>query len=113
MSKREMIKPFAWGVVLGAVALAIVGFSTGWLVTNGTNSREVRAAWIDGQATICSSLAQAHRRATGDVADLSEYKSREARDTLAKAFAVALPGQETADTGVISACSDMLKTSGS
>jgi hypothetical protein len=106
-----MIKPFSWGVAAGAAAVAIVGLTTGWLVTGGTNSNQVRAAWIDGQATICSSLAQAHRKASGDISDLSDYKAREARDTLAKTFAVALPGHEAADTGVIKACSDMLKTS--
>ena len=111
MTKREMTKPFAWGLVTGAVALAIVAFSAGWVVTGSSKDRQVQAAWVDGQATICSSLAQAHRKANGDSVDLSDYKARDARDALAKTFAVVLPGQETADSSVISACSDMLRKS--
>ena len=109
---REMVKPFIGGVVVGAAALAIVGFSAGWLVTGGSNDRQVRTAWIDGQATICASLAQAHRKETGDVADLSTYQAREARDKLAQTFAVVLTGKEAADSGVVTACADMLRTGG-
>jgi hypothetical protein len=70
----------------------------------------VRTAWIEGQAGICTSLVQAHRQATGDVTDLYGYlaKASEARDKLADTFAVALPGQGTADSSVIRACSNML-----
>jgi hypothetical protein len=110
---REMLKPFSLGVLAGAAGLAIVAFSAGWVVTSGSNDRQVRTAWIDGQASICASLAQAHRKATGDATDLSSYQARAARDELAKAYAVVLPGQEAADAGVVSACSDRLRTSGS
>ena len=111
MTKREMIKPFSWGFVAGGIALTIVAFSAGWVVTSGANNHQVRAAWVDGQATICSSLAQAHRKTTGDVSDISGYQARDARDGLAKAYAIVLPGQETADPSVISSCSDMLNKS--
>jgi len=39
-------------------------------------------------------------------------KARKARDALAKTHAVVLVGQDVADAAVISACSDLLKTSG-
>ncbi len=35
MNIPDWIKPAAWGAVLGAVALAIVGFSAGWVVSQG------------------------------------------------------------------------------
>lgn len=109
MSKREMIKPFSWGLVTGVAAITIAAFSLGWVVTNGSRNQQVQAAWIDGQASICSALVKEHRVATGDTTDLSGYSTREQRETLAKTFAVALPGHETADPGVISACSKMLR----
>ena len=34
--KKEDIKPAAWGAIGGAIALLIVGFSTGWLVTSSS-----------------------------------------------------------------------------
>jgi hypothetical protein len=34
--KKEDIKPAAWGAVGGAIALLIVAFATGWVVTSGS-----------------------------------------------------------------------------
>ena len=108
MTKRQMIKPFSWGVVLGCGALTIAAFSAGWVVTGGARDQQVRTAWVDGQANICASLAQDHRLTTGDASDLYGYQARAAREELAKTFAFVMPGQEMADAGVISACSDLL-----
>ena len=113
MTKREMLKPFSWGFASGCVALTIVSFSAGWVVTSGARDHQVQTALISGQASICARLAQDHRQATGDATDLLGYQARDARDTLAKTFAVALPGQESADASVISACSDMLNKAAS
>lgn len=108
MTKREMIKPFSWGVIVGGVAVTIAAFSAGWVVTTNSSDQKVQAAWVDGQATICAALVGAHRVATGDVTDLHGYKARTARDELAKTFAIVLPGQEAADPRVIKACSGLL-----
>ena len=32
--KKESIKPFVWGIVIGALVLLIVVFATGWVVTS-------------------------------------------------------------------------------
>ncbi len=109
MTKREMIKPFSLGIIGGAAVLAIVAFATGWVVTSGSKDEQVRAAWIDGQATICKSLAQAHRQALDDDSDLSGYQARDARNELAKTFTVVLSGAEAADPDVVRACADMLR----
>jgi predicted secreted protein len=108
MTKQEMIKPFSWGIVIGGVAVTIAAFSTGWVVTSNSRDQQVRTAWVDGQATICASLVQAHREAIGDVTDLKGYQARKARNELATTFAIALPGQEMADPSVIKACSGLL-----
>ncbi len=108
MTKREMIKPFSLGIIIGGVAVTIAAFSAGWVVTSTSMNQKVQAAWVDGQATICASLVRAHREATGDVTDLYGYSARNARNELATTFAVALPGQEAADPSVIKACSSLL-----
>ena len=113
MTKQEMLKPFSWGIVSGCVATAIVAFSAGWVVTSSARDHQVQTALIGGQASICAKLVQDHRQATGDATDLLGYQAREARDKLAKTYAIALPGQETADASVISACSDMLNKAAS
>lgn len=108
MTKQEMIKPFTLGLVAGGAAIAIVAFSLGWVVTGSARDNQVQAAWVDGQASICASLVQAHRQANGDDTDLSGWQARDARNELARTFAVALQGQETPGPRVISACSELL-----
>ncbi len=108
MSKREAMKPFIWGAVLGGIAVTIVGFSADWVVTTGSRDQQVQSAWVDGQAGICTALVQAHRNAAGDVTDLTLYDARATRDEFAKTFAVALPGEAAAAPDVVKACSTML-----
>jgi len=45
-----MVKPFVWGVVVGAVVLLIVVFATGWVVTS--KSAETVAAKMAENAVI-------------------------------------------------------------
>jgi hypothetical protein len=111
MMRRENLKPFIWGAVLGGIALTIAAFSADWVVTSSSHDDQVRMAWVDGQAQICASLVQAHRTANADATSLQGYGAREVRDALAKSFAVALPDQESADPEVLKACSKLLDKS--
>lgn len=108
MSRKETTKTLLWGAVGGAVLVIAVGFGSGWLVTGSSRQAAVDLAWVDAQASVCASMIQAHRLETGDVADLSGYQAREARDTFAQTFAVALQGTEAADPAVVRACAKML-----
>ena len=55
--RKEMIKPFVWGIVVGAIVLLIVIFSTGWVVTSGSAQDKAEEmaekAVIDQLAPIC------------------------------------------------------------
>lgn len=108
MTKRENLKPFVWGAVLGGLVLTIVAFSADWIVMSGSRDDQVIAAKVDIQAAICAALVQDHRTATADVTSLQGYQARDARDALAKTFAIALPDQESADPAVLRACSSLL-----
>jgi hypothetical protein len=48
--KKEYIKPFAWGLGVGAVVLLIVIFSSGWVMTSG--SAETKAKLIAQEAVM-------------------------------------------------------------
>jgi hypothetical protein len=48
--KKQDIKPFAWGLGVGAIVLLIVIFSTGWVVTSG--AAEAQAKVIAQEAVI-------------------------------------------------------------
>ena len=45
--KKQDIKPFAWGMVVGAVVLLIVTFSAGWVVTSGSAKAEANVMVTD------------------------------------------------------------------
>jgi len=45
--KRQAVKPFVWGMVVGSVVLLIVIFSAGWVVTSGSAEAEAKAMASD------------------------------------------------------------------
>jgi len=45
--KKQDIKPFAWGLGVGAIVLLIVIFSAGWVVTSGSAKAEAKAMATD------------------------------------------------------------------
>ncbi len=108
MANREKIIAIIQGVVGGAILAAIVGFSAGWVVTTGTRDADVRNAWVNSQAEVCSTLVLSQRLAAGDVESLSGYKAREERTNLATANATILTGFTLADPDVVRACAKLL-----
>ena len=48
--KKQYLKPFAWGLGVGAVVLLIVIFSSGWVMTSG--SAETQAKLIAQEAVM-------------------------------------------------------------
>lgn len=113
MKVPKATTPFVIGVIAGALFVVVLGFSNDWVVTAKARDIEVKDASINAQAAVCASLAQAHIRATKDTVNLDGYQdaARKARDDLAREFAVALPGDKTADSIVVSACAWMLNKS--
>jgi len=102
-------KPYLVGLVIGAVAVPIIGVWGGQLVTAGTLNNQVTTATVDTQARICAALARNHHLAAGGES-LAGHQSRQAREALAREFAV-MPGQETADDAVRRACTNLLARS--
>jgi len=103
-------KPFGIGLVAGAFVITVLGFTNGWVVTTDASNVQVKDAWTNAQAAVCVSLAEAHLMATKSTVSLDGYQAaaRDARDGLARTFAVALPGKKAADSIVISACAQLL-----
>ena len=48
--KKEYIKPFAWGMGVGAIVLLIVIFATGWVMTS--SSAEAKAEEMVAEAVL-------------------------------------------------------------
>lgn len=100
------IKPYLVGVVIGAVAIPVIGIWRGDLVTAGTHTSGLRNATVEAHATICEALARQHFEAEGGVS-LTGTQNRQTREDLAREFAL-LPGQERADDAVRRACATRL-----
>jgi len=47
MMEKEHVKPFLWGVAVGAIVLLIVIFSAGWVVTSSSAKAEAKTIAAD------------------------------------------------------------------
>jgi hypothetical protein len=110
MSMPKATAPFVAGLIGGAFAISLLGFTNGWVVTASSHNVDVKDAWVTAQASVCTSLAEAHLKATKNTVSLDGYQAdaRKARDDLAHRFAIALPGEKTAESMVVTACARML-----
>lgn len=110
MTFPKTTKPFVTGLIAGAFIISALGFANNWVVTADANNSQVRDARINAQAAICVSLVETHLKTTKNTISLDGYQTaaNKARDDLANTFAVALPGDKTADSMVITACANML-----
>ncbi|NQV82920.1 MAG: hypothetical protein HQ494_03780 [Rhodospirillales bacterium] len=106
MTKPKATTPFVIGLIAGAFIISVLGFANDWVVTAGLNETQVKDASINAQAAVCVSLAEAHLKVTKNTVSLEGYQgtANKARDDLARTFAVALPGEKTAKSIVITAC---------
>lgn len=102
-------KPFVFGLVVGVAVAAIVGFSTGWVVTAGAKERAVWTAKVDRLAAICAAQATDQWQAQGgDVAALRGWDGREKREQLVEQVATALRLEGPLARDVGSECSRRL-----
>jgi hypothetical protein len=110
MAMPKAATPFVIGLLAGALSISVVAFANDWIVSADSNKAQVKDAWINAQAAVCASLAKAHLDTTKNTVSLDGYQAaaRKARDDLAREFAVALPGDKTAESIVITACAQML-----
>jgi hypothetical protein len=116
MNIPKWVKPGLYGVVAGAVALAIVGFAWGGWVTGGDARQRAEAA---SQAAIVSALApicadKFERAANTDASLITKLNAVDAweRDGyLTKAGWVTFPGNAKPDSDVAKACLNLLKKS--
>jgi hypothetical protein len=110
--KKELLKPFAWGMAVGSILLLIVIFSTGWAVTSGSAKSMARetaaAAVVDRLAPIA--IAQFMLDPNKD-ARLKELKGLEMwkRSDFVKAQGWAImPGEKETDYNVAVECARQL-----
>ncbi len=109
---KESIKPFAWGIAVGAIAILILVFATGWVVTS--NSAQSTAETLtektvtDRLAAICVAQFQQDPDKEERLKELKEIASWKRSDFAKAGGWATMPGEETPDRKVASACAKQL-----
>ena len=110
--RKEEIRPFAWGVVVGAIALPIIIFSTGLVVTSSsareTATQTAEKAVVDNLAPICVTQFPQDATRPEQLKALKELNSWKRGDFVAKNGWAIMPGGESADREVAEACATLL-----
>jgi hypothetical protein len=105
-------KPWIQGAVVGAIALAIVGFSWGGWVTGGTAARDSVAAShtavVAALAPICVERFRAQPDAIVKADALLKTSTWERRSLIEKSGFATMPGSKVADSDVARACAEIL-----
>jgi len=103
------VKYGSWGLFCGAIVAMIIGFGWGGWTTAATTQKMTDEAILTGQTAIC--IAQ-FMGEPDHVEKLKEYEKVsywERSELIEKAGWDKMPGQEKADDGVASACSEELE----
>ena len=106
--KKEVVKPLIWGIAIGAIALLIVIFWTGWVVTSSkaeSQGEQMAAeAVIEALAPICvEQFAQDPNKAERLEA-LKEKSSYQRDDYVEEIGWATMPAAESPVRGVADAC---------
>ena len=110
--RKEYIKPFVWGMVVGAIVLLIVIFSTGWVVTSGSaqaKAEEVaRQAVVDRLAPICVAQFQQDPNREERLKELKGLDSWKRGDYVKEQGWATMPGEKEPDSKVTEECARRL-----
>ena len=114
MNMPTHTKPWIQGAVVGAIALAIIGFSWGGWVTGGTAAKDSVAAShtavVAALAPICVERFRGQSDAVVRTADLTKTSSWERGAMIEKSGYATMPGTKTADSDVARVCAELLAT---
>lgn len=112
MKKPEWLKTGSYGVVVGAIALAIVGFSWGGWVTGGTAEKmaaeHARNQVVAALVPICVEQSKQDPQVIETLSQLEAARSYERSAMLMKAGWATMPGSNDPDRNVASACMEEL-----
>ena len=110
----QWMKPAVWGGVVGAVAITVVGFSAGWVVTSGSAEKMAEQkgekAAIAALTPICVAQfkGQPQDVRTTQLAALKGESSWQRGDYVEKQGWATMPGSKEPDDEVADACATEL-----
>ncbi|MEO1190046.1 MAG: hypothetical protein AAFW60_13340 [Pseudomonadota bacterium] len=112
MNSPDWLKPGIYGAVVGAAALAIVGFSWGGWLT-GSSARELaddtaRDQVVAALVPICVEQSKSDPGGAVTLAELRDASSYQRRNMLMETGWATMPGSSEPDRNVASACMEKL-----
>jgi hypothetical protein len=112
MKFPSSLKPGIWGAVIGAAAISVVGFSSfGWTLgsTAERMARErAQTAVVGVLAPICVEKFQHQADASAKLAEFNKVSSWDRRSIIEKGGWATAPGNDTANSAVVTACAEQL-----
>jgi creatinine amidohydrolase/Fe(II)-dependent formamide hydrolase-like protein len=113
MRSYPELKPAAWGAVIGAVAMAIVGFSAlGWTLASSAERMakdQAEAAVVDALTPVCVARFEAQADAASKLSDLRKIStSWDQRTFIENGGWATNPASATPNSAVASACAAKL-----
>ena len=113
--KKEDIKPFAWGMAVGAIVLLIVVFSAGWVVTSGTAKSEAKLMATNAVMNRLAPIAVAQfmqdpnkEERLKELKKLESWGANNRSDYVQKQGWATMPGEKQADSGLADECARRL-----
>jgi hypothetical protein len=112
MKKYPSLKPGIWGAVIGAAAISVVGFSTfGWTLGSTAErmaTERVQTAVVGALAPICVEKFQHQADAPAKLIEFNKVSSWNRRSVIEKGGWATMPGTDTPNSAVASACAERL-----
>ena len=106
------VKPAVWGAVAGAVAFAVVGFSSlGWTLGSTAEkmaTQRAETAVVAALAPICVEKFQHQTDAPAKLVEFNKVASWDRRSLIEKGGWATMPGSDTPNSAVASACAEKL-----
>ena len=110
--KKEYIKPFVWGLVVGAVLTMIIGFTLGGWVKGGTAQRMAEEmadeAVIDRLAPICVTQFLQDPNKEERLKELKKLDTWTRGEFVQKQGWATMPGEKEPDSEVANECAKRL-----
>jgi hypothetical protein len=113
MKSHPEVKPALWGAVIGAAAMAIVGFwALGWTLASSAErmaKERSEEAIVAALTPVCVAKFDAQADASTQLLELKQIStSWDKRSFIEKGGWATMPGSETPNPDVASACAEKL-----
>lgn len=105
--------PVVIGAAIGIIAISVLSFANGWVVTSQKMQTEMEQSNIDIQAAVCAARAEAYLKNTNNTDDLQGYQAgaSDKRAELAETHVTPLVDDPASTSTIINACAGLLNKS--